>query len=230
MSGKRKRNRKNGIVIQNVSYNKKKKRSISHYLKIAVYVFVGLIIILGTISDYIPRNYYLKDIKILQGSIIQKECDAGKYYIKVSPTSYGGFTISDDNSWFEVQEGFYNKCWRTELIGVKFANADVYNPKFWGVFGNRGQTFEENVWYIDEVYNSINDANIENPTKRSTQQAIILKKKITKKGEYFFVINTDNKSMPVMVQKEIYNKYNVNDSLSCEFESIGDLTKFVKIT
>jgi len=227
-------NGRNGIKIQSMGSNKagnKKKRSTNEFLVIAIGIIVVLLIVFGIISANVPRNYYLKDIKILECSVIQKAQEDGKNYIRISPEKTDNFSISEDNSWVEVNSDFYNKQQMLDSkIGVKFNNLDVYSKKYWGLFSNKGQTFKDNVWNIEEVYLSKDEANKANPIIKATKQATIEKKKITQKGDHFFVINSDQKSMPVMVEEETYNKYNVSDSISCEFESIADLTRFIKIT
>ncbi len=219
-----------GIPKQKVlsKNSSKKKRKFSDYYTIALAVVIVLIIIAGVINENAPKNYYLKDIKILECSVTQKTEEDGKYYIRVSVGNT--FSLSEDNSWVEVNSDFYNKQIYDSKIGVKFANTDVYSKKYWGLFGDKGQTFESNSWSIEDIYPSLDEANKANPTKNYTSQASIQKKKITQKGDHFFVVNIDQKSMPVMVEEEIYNKYNVNDKINCEFESIGEVTRFIKLT
>jgi hypothetical protein len=154
----------------------------------------------------------------------------GKNYLRISPEKAENFFISEDDSWVEVNSDFYNsKQTFNSKIGVKFNNFDIYSKKYWGLFGDKGQTFEKTAWNIEEVYSSKDEAIKANPINKFTKQAIIEKKKITQKGDHFFVINSDQKSMPVMVEEETYNKYNVSDSINCEMESIGELTRFIKI-
>jgi hypothetical protein len=221
---------KKGIMMQGITSGNSRRRAkltSQQYVLIAVGVIIGLTLLFGVISEHAPRNYYLKDIKVELCTVTQREQEDDKFYIKVTPAYQPDFYISEDNSWFEVSSDFYNGNYNQ--IGVKYANVDVYKRKYLGIIPDKGQTYEKNEWYIEEVYKSLDDANAANPAKTFTKAATIKKKKITQKGDCFFVINYDQKSMPVMVEKDVYNKYNKNDGINCEFESIGDLTKFVKI-
>jgi len=226
-------NNRNGITKQNVitvKSGKDKKKKLKNYCVMAICIAVVLLIVIGIISANVSRNYYLKDIKILECSVIQSEQDYDKYYIRVTPEKADNFSISEDNSWVEVNSDFYSKhMFSDSKIGVKFVNLDSFTKKYWGLFGDSGQTFEKNVWNIEEVYESKDEANRANPISKATSKANIQKKKITQRGDHFFVIASDQKSMPVMVEEETYNKYNVSDSINCEFESIGELTRFIKI-
>ncbi|MDF2985096.1 MAG: hypothetical protein K0R50_606 [Eubacterium sp.] len=196
---------------------------------LAIVGIIALIIILGVIGDNLPRNYYLKDVKIMSGTIAQKEFADGKNYIKIRPeNAESSVYLNEDDSWIEVNTAFFEKHPLNGDIGVRLDNLDIYKKKYWGLFGS-GQSFEKNLWSINEVYDALTDAQNANPGKNFTRQAKIEKKKITKRGDHFFVINSDQRSMPVMVDEKVYEKYQVNDSISCEFESIGDLTRLVKV-
>lgn len=221
-----------GLSQQNVNSNRnKKKRKLSDYYVLAIGIAVLLLIVIGIINGMAPKNYYLKEIKIVECSVIQKTQEDGKNYIRVRPEASANFSLSEENSWVEVKNDFYNKLQPyNSNIGVKFNNLDIYKKKFWGLAADKGQTFDKNVWNIDEVYDSKVDAEKANPVKQYTKEATIEKKKITQKGDYFFVINSEQRKMPVMVEEDTFNKYKVNDSISCEFESIGDLIKFIKIS
>lgn len=206
------------------SSKKKKKWKLSDYLLIVIAAAITGAIVLGVINANLPNHYFIRDIKVLECFVNQKIEEDGKYYIKVSPIE--GIALSEDNSWVEVQSDFYYKIpLYAGKVGVEFANVDTYST---GLF-SKGQTFEGNAWCIEEVFASIDEANKATPTKDFVQSASIQKKKITQKGDHFFVLTLDQKSMPVMVEEEIYNKYNINDSINCEFQSIGELTKFIKI-
>lgn len=218
----------NGKSIQNTTVKKvstKKKLRTRDYFIIAFVIFMVLAIAIGIISSNASRNYYLKDIKILECSVIQKEKDSEKYYIKL-PEKVDNISISEENSWVGVNSDFYNKIQVNNKIGVKLNNLDVYSK---GLFSSKGQTFEKNIWNIEDVYESKAAADNANLVKKFNKQATIEKKKITQKGDHFFVINSEQKSMPVLVEEETYTKYNLNDKINCEFESIGELTRFIKI-
>lgn len=204
----------------------KKKLTTGQMVLLGIGIVIVLIIVLGVIGDNMPRNYYLKDVKILQCSIDLMEFYDGKNYIKVRPDdSTDSIYLSDDESWFEVNIEFYQNHTINSKIGVRLDNLDIYKRKFFG----SGQTYEKNLWSINEVYESLADAQNANPVKKFTKEAKIVKKKITSKGDHFLVISSDQRSMPVMVDEIVYSKYQVNDSISCDFESISDLTRLIKV-
>ena len=48
----------------------------------------------------------------------------------------------------------------------------------------------------------------------------------TSSGDKFFLLNYDNRDIPVKVNDIIYNSYEINKGVNCEFTSICDFTKF----
>ena len=56
-----------------------------------------------------------------------------------------------------------------------------------------------------------------------------MEKSCSGSGDNFFVLNYDNKDIPVKVNGIIYNSYELNESINCEFTSIGEFTRFKRI-
>ena len=185
---------------------------------IAVIFFVALV--------NAPTNDYLKDIYIGQCTIEQRSSNGG-YYLKLSK-AYGlnAVTLSSDNSWIEVTKSFYQSHKQGDKVAAVFSNWDIYTRNYLGLFGDKGQTFKKNVWGITDIYDDVATANKDYPQKTFQTEAKIIKKKITSSGDKFFVLNYDNKDIPVKVNGIIYNSYEINESVNCDFISIGEFTKF----
>ncbi len=209
--------------------SKPKKNRKQNILIWACISFFVLIITFVIINDSISRNYYVKDLRVIKGTIINRVIDGEKMYFKIQPDSSEPVLFTDDSSWIEVSSDFYNKKNQLAEVGLLAAYYEQYKPKFWGIFGNSGQKLESSFWGIEEIYDSIDAAQQSNPYKKFTDNAELKKKKMTKDNRMFFVVASQDRTFNLEVDQAIYNKCNVGQKLSCEFESLGESTKCLRV-
>jgi hypothetical protein len=188
-----------------------------------------LLIVIGILSWVTPKNYYLKEIKVAKATVAETAVEYGKYYARVINVDSPGVFLSEDNSWIEVSEDFCNGNRPGKEVGLLIGNYDVFKLKYFGLFGSVGQKFKGSNWAIEEVYDSFDMAVKENPVKKYNAKAVLTKKKATKTGETYFVIDADGRKVNTQVDKEIFDRYNVNDSIECEFEARGDFIKIIRV-
>lgn len=210
---------------------KKTQKIILWYSGIAVIILIAILVMLDENS---PRNQFLSKAFVSEASIAEFYVDDQNYpmkdYVRVSLINSGNNTASltMDESWIEVTSEFFGKHKVGDRVGVLVGNYDVYKEKFFGLSKGSGQTFEKNVWGIENIFDSLDAANEAYPQKLFNAAAQ-LKKKASTKDKYFFVFNYEEREMTIKVSSEQFNQYKENDSVECTFEGIGEFVKITKI-
>lgn len=210
-------------------YHANKKNIFSNpttYIIIVIFLLFISPILFGVVYDNWPRNYYLKDLKVCNAVIVEKNYEDGKNYIRLSVNSndLNGYANPDD-FWIEVQDAFYISHPLNSTVGALISENDLYKRRFF----SSGQDFEKTYYEVQEIYDSLDAAQQANPSKEYTDKALLVKKKTTKAGDTYFNVKKDDRTFTLNVSKEIYDRYKLNDEIECDFESVGDLTKLLKI-
>lgn len=207
----------------------KKKGLKTHWTVLLVIVVVG-IMMFGIIEQQLPRQYYVKDMKVLEATIIETSFEDNKFYFKVTPLdNQVDPTMMSDELWIEVTQQFYLDHQQGSSVGVLLSNVDAYKPKYFGVFGKKGQKLEGSSWNVEEIYPTYGHALLANPTKQYDGEASVKKKKILKNGDPYLVLEAEGRTYSTRVDPVLYNSTSVGQSLKCEFQSIGDLIKLNRI-
>lgn len=209
---------KNTYYLNRISYEKRK--TIGIIIIISIFVAFGII---GFASSKTERRFYLKEVSVNEATVSELGQENGKYYIRVTPSN--GVPVSGDDSWLEVKQDFYSNHLVGHKVGILLGKGDVYKKRLF----SDGQVFEKTAYEIQDIYDSLELAKEANPQKNYTEKAKITKKKTTKLGDNFFVLTREERSFTQKVTPEMFNKYNLNDEVSCEFEAIGDLVKLIKV-
>lgn len=214
----------NKKALKSVNHSKKVKAGTVLWILAAVFI-VGLIT-WAIVADSMPRNYYLKEVRVLEASIAERSVEEGKHYLRLSLVSSSqSVYISPDDSWIEVKPEFDAKHGLGSQVGVLLGNYDVFKKRL----GAAGQDYERNIWGIEDVYDSFAHAQQANPVKKFTGEAVLQKKKETKDGGRYMVLEKDGRTFTLKVETALFDKYRVGEKPRCEFESIGDLVKLVRI-
>lgn len=192
-----------------------------------LFVLVFAVVIIANIADsYMPRNYYLKDLKVCEANIVEKASENDKISVRVNLTSnMPSEYVNSDDLWIQVTPEFSRKHNMNEKVGVLLGKYDVFKPKLLG----SGQELEKSSWGIEEIYDTLKVAQEANPYSKFTTRAVVNKKKVTKNGDAFFVLSQEDRTFTTQVDKNILNKYEVGQEIECEFESIGESTKLIKV-
>jgi hypothetical protein len=220
------------------SYGKQKTGNIKSYAKrkkkynwglIGSVVFFTVLILFSIAAGITPRNSYLKEIKVIQGNVLERSSENYKYYIRVNNLySDSNSVIAINDPWIEVTAEFFASHGANSEVGLLAGNYDIFKAKYFGLFGKKGQTYEKSEWIIDEIYNNYDAAVSANPSKKYTAMANVVKKKITGDGAAYFVLDTEGRQLSVPVSLETYGKYSAGSKVNCEFEAIGDFVKALK--
>lgn len=210
---------------------KKTQKIILWCVGIAIVLFIAILVMLDENS---PRNQFLSKAFVSEASIAEFYVDdqviPNKSYVRLSLINSGNNTASltMDESWVEVTNEFFGKHRVRDIVGVLVGNYDVYKENFFGLAKGSGQTFEKNVWGIENIFDTLDMANEAYPQKLFNANAQ-LKKKATAKDKYFFVFTYEEREMTVEVSSEQFNKYKENDTVECTFEGLGEFVKITKL-
>lgn len=186
--------------------------------------------IVTAVDDMRVRNQYLKDAFVSEGQIALTTIDSSKYYVKVAlMKSANNVSLTDDMSYVEVTPDFYNKHKTGDKIGVLVGNYDIFKEKYFGLFGNQGQYFEKNIWGVENVFDTKQEADQVYPNKEFTDKAQVKTKTASKSNEFFFILSYQDREITAQVTQEQYQKYNENDYVDCDFQSIGDFIKIIDV-
>ena len=208
-----------------VKSNNSEKKKIKIALAI---VAVVALLILGIRALTIEERYYLKNLEVCKAVIVEMNNEEGDYFVRISPdysTIKSVLNISTDNLWIDVTSDFYIRKKVGEEVGVLLGNYDIFKGKMFG----KGQNYKGNISGIENIYMTYDEAMQANPYKKFTAQALVNKKKITKDGKLFLVVNYDQRTFNIEVSKEVYDKYNKGQQVQGEFESLGESIKLLKI-
>ena len=144
-----------------------------------------------------------------------------------------GINANPDDMWVEVQDDFYNRHSPGDQVGILVGNYDVFlaTAKF-SADSNRklvSRKFEKSAWSIEEVYESLEEAKAANPAKAFSMPLVLKEKRVSKNGAYYFLCDSEGKTVKAVVTKDIFDKYQKNQTLTGEFESLGDYVRFIKL-
>lgn len=212
--------------FQAYKQKEEKKNNVTRNTLIIIGLIIVLIIGAVAVSSMAETNSYLKEVRVCDATVSEKTTDGGKYYLRLTlksnkPTDY----ISADALWIEVTTEFYGKAGLNTDVGVLLGKYDELKK---GKFSNKLKLAKSD-WGINNIYYSLEEAKEANPQSNYTEKAKISKKRTAKSGETYFVLIKDDRSYITKVDKGLYDKLEVNSEVDCEFESIGEFIKLIKV-
>lgn len=196
-------------------------------------VLIILIVVLISLDENTPRNYYMKDLFVTEATILQTSAgdDNKTYGIQVQLNNPPKtITLEEDNTWVGVDQQFYTSHTAGQHIGVLVCNYDVMKANNFGLFGEQGQSFEKEMWAVDSAYDSLNAAQTQYPHRQFSGKASLKSKTKLSSGELYFVLEYDGREMTSPVDDSTFSRYNIGDSVSCAFDGYGDFIKTVSIS
>jgi len=198
-----------------------------HYILV---LFIMLIVLLGfyaLLEQSRDRIYMPVSVEVKEATILEMASDYSGASMKLYISS---IRLSPDDSWMEVQPAFYSAHKKNDRIGVLVANYDVFRcGKEFYITGDRVKLFEKNTWQILTVYNNLEEAQKANTPTTVTMDAVMLRKKAAKDGTLYLIMDAQGKKIKTAVQNADYDKYSEGQTVKCEFEIIGDFTRFIGI-
>jgi len=201
---------------------------------------VGLIVILASIVLFIviakvnnvSQYEYLKEVFVSEAKILETKTNADsspqQYFVRLELINQSA-TLEEDQSWFEVNYEFYQKCVVNNKIGVLVGDFDVFKGSIFAAFGNTTQTYVNSNYSVVDVFDSLDQANEKYPHKTFTADVQITKKTTSTNEGNYFVLTYEEREMSIQVDNDLYNQYNESDKVSCDFDGIGDFVKIVGV-
>lgn len=212
-------------------FNQTGKTNLRKWAAISIIAFVILCFTIGKVND-VPQYEYLKEVFVSEAQIIEVKTNTDsspqQYFIRLKLINQS-VELKEDQSWFEVNSEFYKKCVVNSKIGVLAGNFDVFKGSIFAGFGNATQTYENSIYGIVDVFDSLALANEKYPHKTFTADAQLTKKTTSSNEGNYFVLSYEEREMSIQVDDDLYNKYKENDNVSCDFDGIGDFVKIVGV-
>lgn len=198
---------------------------------ILIFTTVVLFIVIAKLRD-VDQYEYLKGVFVSEAKILDKKINlnssAPKYFVRLELVNQK-VLLKEDQSWFEVNFAFYEKCKVNNKIGVLVGDFDVFKGSIFAAFGNTAQTYKNSNYAVIDVFDSLDQANEKYPHKSFTADAQVVKKTTSKNEGNYLVLSYEEREMSVRVDSDLYNKYKESDMVSCDFDGIGDFIKIIGV-
>jgi len=196
---------------------------------IFIVVSVVFFFVIAKMND-VSQYEYLKEVFVSEAQILEMKTNADsspqQFFVRLKLIDQS-VTLKEDQSWFEVNYTFYQKCVVNNKIGVLVGNFDVFKGSAFAVFGNTTQTYENSNYSVVDVFDSLDQANEKYPHKTFTAEAQITKKTSSTNEGNYFVLSYDAREMSIQVDNDLYNRYIESEMVTCDFDGIGDFVKIV---
>ncbi|MHB8170802.1 MAG: hypothetical protein ACYDG6_04575 [Thermincolia bacterium] len=165
----------------------------------------------------IGQDHRLVTLQIKEAMIAQMD-NSEKPLVRVSVPGME----NEKKLWIEVSQDFYSSHYTGEQVGILLGQYNEYDKKM-----EKGKTYlryKRQVWGVEEIYNSLREAEAANPVKKFSTTG-----KVVGKEQGVLVLDLDGKKARSVVEKELYDRVQVGDTVKGRFESIGEFTKFLGI-
>lgn len=194
-----------------------KMRILSYSLAILPLVFLVVYLVFFT-PDY---EYLLREVEIQEATIVEMD-SSEKPWVRVS----GQGLENQRDLWIEVSPDFYNAHHVQDQVGVRIGNYDQFAVK--KSEGKKYRKLKSQVQAVEEIYNSLSDAQADNPVKRYTTPGKVIGKEATNDRSYL-ILDIGGKRAKTVVEKSFYDRAKTGDTLKAKFESIGEFTRFLGV-
>lgn len=194
----------------------------------AAVLLMAIIFIILSVTR--PQKQFLSQVFVSEAKVAELAADTDssptKYYVRialVNPT-VSSAKLTEDTSWVEVSSEYYIKHKTNDSIGVLVGNYDIYKERLFG----GGQSFDKNIWGIEDIFDNVQDAEETYPKKSFDSPATLIKK-VSDNDRYLFVVTYEDREISVDVDKEVFDKYSENETVTCSLFGYGDYVKITKI-
>ncbi len=200
-------------------------------------IFFLLLIIPSVVLTRDNTVSYVKDAAVIKVNVVQSQVDGDTYRLRLSPTTdqvtdkLEGFAASSGKLWgevpFEIWAEYSPSPNTTAPVrGALISQVDTY--KKISLFSSKRE-FVSTAWEVTDLYGSFEEAVSKNPESLYESEGTITKTHVTKKGDYFFVIEQGDRTFTAQVTKEQFEKGKVGDKIKCSFRSIGQMVRLERV-
>ena len=144
-----------------------------------VFLIASVVLIIVIAKATAVAHYeYLKEVFVSEAQILEIKTNTDsspqQYFVRLQLINQSA-TLKEDQSWFEVNATFYQKCVVNNKIGVLVGDFDVFKGSVFAVFGDASQTYENSNYSVVDVFDSLDQANEKYPHKSFTADAQVIK-------------------------------------------------------
>ena len=208
-----------GLTKYAEDLNKSQAKSILYALAFLGLPLLGLVIYLAFFTP--DDEYLLKELVIREAIIIQMD-NSEKPWIRVSVPGLE----NQPDLWIEASQDFYNAHRLQDWVGVRLGKYDKFAAKKQD--GKKYRRFEFQVWGVEEIYNSLADAQADNPVQRYSTPGKVVGKEV-KDHRSYLILDLEGKRAKTVVEKSFYDRVQIGDTVRAQFESVGEFTRFLGV-
>ncbi|MHC9541225.1 MAG: hypothetical protein AB9903_17110 [Vulcanimicrobiota bacterium] len=196
--------------------------------KIVVIVAVLLVVcfaVYGIGNSLAGKIYYADSMAVYQAGIMEKSEDGSNYYVRLCVF---GLNVPLNEMWVDVKKDFYDRHKVNDQVGALIGHYDMFKvEKSWLFWGSPVKTYERSFWNIENIYESLDEAQKTNPVAKKVERGVLRKKEMGADNLPYIIVEVGDKKIRYTVSKEDYDSYMDGQTLMAEFETIGDFTRFV---
>jgi|GEM_PF-2397422 hypothetical protein len=188
---------------------------------LAALLCAGIVLIAWVASSGEKDMYNTTEVKVVQGTIQNKEIDNGDYYLEVE-------VLNSPNSPYYIASSyeFYNSSSIGQSVGLLIGNVDTYKVKTSKDKTQLSITYSSSVWEALSLYPSLEQAANENQMNSFTTMATLAQRVHSLDGRYFFLMDAGGKKVMAEVAKEYYDRFTPAtaqpNSFELAFEGYGE--------
>jgi len=191
---------------------------------IAAVLLVVVLAVYGIAGATAGSIYYPDSMGVYQAGIMEKSDDGSNYYVRLCVL---GLSAPMDEMWVDVKKEFYDRHKTNDQIGALIGHYDLFKVSrsllFWGT---PVKTYERSFWNIENIYESLDEAQKANPVVKTVERGVLKKKEIGSDKSPYIIVQVGDKTIRYAVSQSDYDSYIDGQTLMAEFETIGDFTRF----
>ncbi|MFZ3172119.1 MAG: hypothetical protein WA118_09075 [Carboxydocellales bacterium] len=191
---------------------------------LVVFAFLGglLLLLVVYFAFFNPSyEYLLQQLEVREAVIVEMD-NSEKPWVRVQVPGLE----QERELWLEVAPDFYNAHHLQDQVGVRLGNYNKFAVK-----KSEGKKYRKLVsqnWQMEEIYNTLADAQGDNVVKTYTTPGKVVGKEAKAEGS-FLLLDIEGKQAKTIVEKSLFDKVKVGDTLQAKFESVGEFTRFLGV-
>lgn len=189
------------------------------YLGLAFLLIIAIVV--GVAMFSYDQEYNLVQLQVKEGVLVEADSSEG-YWLRVAVPDLA----TTQDLWIEVSEEFYQNHRLQTNVGVLVGLYDKYDQKRQD--GKILKRFRGKTWGVEEIYNSLAEAQVANPIKQYTVQGQV-QEKLQRGKTHVLKIEVNQQAAQVVVEESVYKSIQIGKEVPVKFESIGEFSRITGI-
>lgn len=178
-------------------------------------------IAIGVVYFSYDEDYQLLELQVKEAMIVQADNSEGNWMRVELPELAGA-----DQLWIQVSDEFFQSHRLQTKVGVLMGLYDRYDQK--RKDGKILKRYRGRTWAVEEIYNSLAEAQTANPVKQYSVPGKV-KEKLQRGKEYVLKLEVNQQEAQVVVAEAQYQVIPVGGEIDVQFESIGEYSRITGV-